>query len=87
MIAYAKTVGEIIGVVNSDVLAPVILVLFALALVLFFWGVLEFILNTDNEEKRTLGKSHMLWGIIGLVIMVAVNGIIQILINFVSQIK
>ena len=86
MVANAKTVGEIIGVVSSDILRPIILVLFALALVLFFWGMIEFMVNADNEEKRSVGKSHMLWGLIGLVIMFSVNGIVQILINFVQSI-
>ena len=87
MIAEAKTVGEVIGVVSSDVLRPIILVLFALAFVLFLWGALEFITNSGNEEKRSVGKSHMHWGVIGLVIMAVVNGILQILINFVSKIN
>ncbi len=87
MIAYAKTATEVIGVLTSDILQPIEMILFALAFIIFFFGVVEFMVNASNEEKRTIGRRHMLWGLLGLAIMVAVNGIIWVLINFVSQIR
>ncbi len=45
----------------------------------FFWGVVLFILNAGNEEKRTSGKQKMLWGIIALFVIFSVWGIIAIL--------
>lgn len=87
MIAYAKTVDEIIGVVVSDVLRPFVAALFSVALVVFLWGVVEFLAASDNETAREAGKRHMMWGIIGLVIMVGVNGILWILIRFVANIR
>ncbi len=86
MIAYAKTAEEIIGVVVMDVLEPFVAALFAVALIMFLWGVVEFLAASDNETARETGKRHMLWGIIGLVIMVGVNGILWILITFVANI-
>jgi hypothetical protein len=53
----------------------------ALALLFFFWGVAKFILNADNDEKRTEGKKVMIWGIIALFVMVSVWGLINILAN------
>ena len=35
----------------------------------------------DNEEEREKGKKNMLWGIIGMTIMVGVFGIITIILN------
>ena len=84
---YAKTIEEVIAVVSAEVLQPIIILLFALAAVLFFWGVVEFMLNRDNEEERDKGKRHMLWGLVGLLIMFAVNGILTVLANFVAQIN
>lgn len=86
MVVYAKTIEEVIGVVSNQILRPIVLLLFALAAVLFFWGVVEFMMNRDNEEERGKGKRHMLWGLIGLLIMFAVNGIVWLLINFVNSI-
>ena len=70
-VAYAS-VGDFIAKVNAQLINPLILLLFALALAYFLYGVFEFIANWDNEEKKTAGKSHMLWGIIGITIMMGV---------------
>ena len=85
MVAYAKTAEEIIALLTDQILRPIVLLLFALATILFLWGVVEFITNRDNEEERDKGKKHMLWGIIGLVIMFGANGIIWVLIHFVKN--
>jgi hypothetical protein len=36
-------------------------------------------MNAGNEEGRSVGKKHMIWGIIGLLIMIGVYGILGIL--------
>lgn len=66
---------------DTLIINPFILFLFALAIVYFLYGVLEFIFNQENEEKKTEGKSHMLWGIVGLTIMIGVFTIMNILVN------
>lgn len=63
------------------ILNPLIMLLFAVAFVVFFYGVLEFIMNAENDEKRTTGKSHMIWGTIGMFIMASVFGIMTILMD------
>jgi len=70
-----------IGKVDTMIINPLILFLFALAVVYFLYGVLEFLLNQTNEEKKTSGKSHMIWGIVGLTIMVGVWAILGIILN------
>lgn len=57
------------------------MLLFALALAYFLWGVFQFISNATNEEKKTAGKSHMLWGIIGIVIMMGVFALMNIILS------
>jgi len=79
-IAYAS-VDSFIGNVNRLIINPLIVLLFALAVVLFLYGVIEFIANQDKEDKKTIGKQHMLWGIIGLAVMVGVWGILSIVLN------
>jgi uncharacterized membrane protein YidH (DUF202 family) len=70
-----------IGKVDSLIINPLILFLFALAIVYFLYGLLEFIMNQENEEKKTSGKSHMIWGIIGITIMLGVWTILGIVLN------
>jgi len=67
--------------VNRLILNPLIVLLFAIAFVYFLYGVLVFIFNQSSEEKKTTGKSHMLWGIIGLTIMMGVWAILNIVVN------
>ncbi len=67
--------------VITQIVNPVIELLFALALVYFLYGVFEFIANQSNDEAKTKGKSHMLWGIVGLTIMMGVWGILNVLLN------
>ncbi|OGI82222.1 hypothetical protein A3I95_00610 [Candidatus Nomurabacteria bacterium RIFCSPLOWO2_02_FULL_44_12] len=79
-IAYADFNSFLINI-NAQIVNPIINVLFALAIALFLWGLFEFLANQSNEEKRTEGKSHMLWGVVGLAIMLGVFTIMNIILN------
>ena len=79
-IAYADLDG-FIGKVDTTIINPLILFLFALAVVYFLYGVFKFLANQDNEEAKTTGKSHMLWGVVGIVIMLGVWIILGIILN------
>ena len=66
----------ITGIINSSVI-PLI---FALATVMFIWGVVQFfIINADEEKKKAQGKQFMIWGIIALAVMLSVWGLVGIL--------
>ena len=81
-IAYAsESLDQFIGKVNKFIINPLILLLFGLALIYFLYGVFEFLSNLDNEEKKTTGKSHMIWGIVGITIMMGVFTIMNIILN------
>lgn len=80
--AYAsESLNQFISNVDKLIINPLILLLFALALVYFLYGIFEFISNQENEEKKTKGKSHMMWGIIGITIMLGVFMIMKIIMN------
>jgi succinate dehydrogenase/fumarate reductase cytochrome b subunit len=79
-IAYAS-LNSFIGNVDILIINPLILFLFALAVVYFLYGVLEFLMNQENDEKKTSGKSHMLWGVVGITIMLGVWTILGIVLN------
>jgi len=65
----------ITGIINSAVI-PLI---FSLAFVSFIWGVVQYVINSDDESKKMKGKQFMLWGIIALTVMVSVWGLVSIL--------
>ncbi len=79
-VVYANT-SDLIGKVNTNVFYPIINVLFAFALLLFLWGMVQFIINADNEDGRETGKSHMIWGLVGIFIMVSALGIKKMIEN------
>lgn len=80
-LAYAKSFDEVVFDINRTILNPLIQFAFIVAFVIFIWGLAEFIRGANNPEARKKGQDHMIWGIVGLVIMVGVYGIINILIN------
>ncbi len=67
--------------VNQFILNPIIVLMFAVALITFFWGLVEFIYKAGSEDGRETGKRNMLWGIIGMFIMVGVYGIIKVILS------
>jgi uncharacterized membrane protein YidH (DUF202 family) len=75
-------VDNLLSKINTQILNPIIGLLIAIALVVFLYGVVEFIAGADNQEKRETGKKHMIWGIVGLFIMVAVFGLMNLLASF-----
>ena len=67
-------------VVNS-LLSAVIPLIFALAIVMFAWGVVRYVIGADDEKERERGKQFMVWGIIALSVMVSVWGLVHIVTN------
>lgn len=72
-------IQKFITALESQILAPLITLIALAAFVLFVWGVVDFIRNGDNDEKRLAGTQHMIWGIIGLAIIFGANAIIHII--------
>lgn len=70
---------NIIQKVNDLILTPIIVLLFALAVAYFLFGLMKFIMNQDSEEDQVAGKKHMAWGAVGLAIMVSVWGILNLI--------
>lgn len=73
-----------IGRVQAQILDPLITLVTLAAFIIFAWGIVQFILGADNQEKRSEGQKHMLWGIIGLFIIFAAQVIVRIMKNVVG---
>lgn len=59
---------------------PIIYLAFAVALLVFIWGMIGYLINLRSgavDEKRQAGQRHMIWGAIGIAIMISVFGIMQ----------
>lgn len=82
-IAYAAVdaraiAGPFIDKIQGAILFPLISLLLGVALLVFLWGVFAYIKNAEGDEARETGKKHMLFGIIGLVVMVSAFAILKI---------
>ena len=75
------SLDDFIAKVNTEIVNPLIGLIFALAVVYFLYGVVQFMLNQENEEKKTTGKSHMMWGVVGMTIMLGVWTILNIVLS------
>ncbi len=76
-----STPQEFASKLVSVVINPLIALAFGAALVVFVWGIVEFLLALSQGGDTETGKQHMLWGIIGLFIMTAAFGILSIVTN------
>lgn len=57
-----------------DTLIPILVVL---GVVYFVWGVVQYVISSEEEAKQK-GKMRMIYGIIGLVVIVAMWGLVGI---------
>jgi hypothetical protein len=72
---FNNLVDYIVCIINISVI-PLIL---GLALVVFVYGVMQYVLNEADEGKREKGKQFMVWGIVALTVMLSVWGLVAIL--------
>lgn len=49
---------------------------FALAVLFFFWGIAKFILKAGDSKAKEEGRNIMIWGVIALFVLVSFWGII-----------
>ena len=72
---------ELLDKMITFIIDPALRVVFTLGLFLFLWGVVEFLYKLSKGEVSQEGKSHMVWGLVGMLIMVSVYGIIALIVN------
>jgi hypothetical protein len=74
-VAFAQSVNSLLDSAGL-ILNRLIPLLILLALVVFFWGLVQYILNPG--EGHANGKTKMIAGLLALFIMVSVWGIIKV---------
>lgn len=72
------TIDQFIVNIANVILNPLIRLMFAAAVIYFLYGVFVYIKNADSEGDRKTGAQHILWGLIGIVIMMGVYGILEL---------
>lgn len=82
-IAYAAdgiSIKQLMFRISFYLINPLIIFGFVVALIYFIWGMLAFLRDRDtNATASNEGKQHMLYGIIGLTIMVSAFAIMRLI--------
>ncbi len=59
------------------IVGKIIPIMFAVAILYFFWGLIQFLKNAGVDPKaHDAGKSHMIYGIIAIAVMVSIYGLV-----------
>jgi hypothetical protein len=75
------TVNQILAKIDIYILNPIILLLFAIASVVFIFGIVQFIGTAKTDEGRSSGKRKLIFGLLGMFIMISAYGIIHLILG------
>ena len=67
--------------ISRLILNPIIMLAFAVALLIFFWGIFQFINSETADDKREEGKRKIFYGLFGMFIMVSAYGLIRLVLG------
>ena len=81
VLALAQTpanLGNLSNLVTQigGIIAKIIPVMFALAIIYFFWGLIKFIRSAGDPAEASKGKSIMIYGVIAIAVMVSIYGLV-----------
>lgn len=69
---------QVLQNVVTEIFDPLYKLAVALAFLYFLYGVFKFIVDMNDPQKKNFGKSHLLWGLVGLLIILSVGGILKL---------
>lgn len=73
--------GNLINPIINNIIYPIVELLFGVAVVVFVYGALQFVFRGEDTDARGKGKSTLLYGTLGMFIMVSAWGIIYLISN------
>jgi len=76
--------GNAVSPIISNIISPIIALMFAVALVVFVYGGVMMIIKGDDAEARSNSKKALVGGIIGMFIMLSAWGFIYLIANTVK---
>lgn len=76
--AFAAITGGVLGFLDGIIMlvTAIVPILIGCAIIVFFWGIVKFIAHTDDEKAVAEGKQIMIWGMIGIFVIVALWSIV-----------
>jgi len=74
-------IRELLNNVNQYILNPLVKLVFAIAFIIFVWGIVQFIASQTADAARDEGKRKIFWGLFGMFIMISAYGLIRLILN------
>jgi hypothetical protein len=83
MYAYAaseaqRTAQNFVDKINDAILFPLITLMIGIALLVFLYGAFEYVKGANNEGARETGARHLLYGTIGMLVMLSAMTLLSI---------
>ena len=73
------TVSNLLVKITDNIIAPILGLMFLYAFVVFVWGVYRMIAEAGDSGAREKGQQNVMYGVIGMVIMLSAYGIIRLI--------
>lgn len=81
-LTFAQVPGQgFLDIIISVFINPIVALIFSLGMLVFFWGLVEFMWKADSATAWETGGKHIMYGLVGMLIMVAVWGVIAMVTN------
>ena len=76
-------VNDIFGAENLalDILKGVADMLIALAIMLFFWGLVKFIAHASDSKEHEEGKRFIVWGLVSLLVVFSLWALVGLILS------
>ncbi len=74
-------ISAFLKAISQFILNPLILLAFAIALLVFFWGIFQFISSQTTDTNREEGKRKIFYGLFGMFIMISAYGLIRLILG------
>lgn len=78
-ISLAFTLEDLAGFFIVEIVNNVIILIIALAVAYFLWGVAKYILHSGDAKAREEGRNMIIYGIIAIFVMVSIWGFVNLL--------
>ena len=75
------SIASFLNKLNAAILNPLIALAFAVATIVFVFGIVQFIRSETADSEREAGKKKILYGLLGMFIMFSVYGLIHIILG------
>jgi len=81
LFAFAQVTADTLMTQIAGLLNAIIPLIIGLAFLYFLWGVYTYVVRSASEEDKEKSRNTIIYGVIGLFVMLAAWGLVNVLIN------